>query len=96
MNRNIFKSKKNELVAIIRDALVKGLPPLFRVHRGLLKRTNPATFEVSCSLNELAQSLGYKPSELQTILEDLSILNFIEYQVEGKGDKNWKIKILVH
>jgi len=96
MSSSIFKSKKNELGVVIRDALAKGLPPLFRVHRGLLKRTNPATFEVSCSLNELAQSLGYKPSELRTILEDLSILNFIEYQVEGKGGENWKIKILIH
>jgi len=96
MSRNIFKSRRNELGAIIRDVLVKGLPPLFRVHRELLQRADLGSLEVKCSMEELARSLGYDPPELQTILEDLSILNFIEYQVEGRGNENYKIKILVH
>ncbi len=95
MSNNIFKSKKYELGAIIRDALAEGLPPLFRVHRELLKRADPINFELACSVQKLAQSLGYSVGELLTALEDLLILNFIEYQMLGKGNKKCKIKILV-
>jgi len=96
MSNNIFISKKNELTAVLTEALSKGLPPLFRVHRELLKRADPTSLELTCSIEELAQSLGYSVYELQIILKDLSILNFIKSEVEGKENKKWKIKILVH
>lgn len=97
MNNNIFKSKKNELCAVLKEALSKGLPPLFKVHSELIKRADPNNFELTCSIEEIAQSIGYAPSELQIILKDLLILNFIDYQIiDKKGSKMWNIKILVH
>jgi len=97
MNNNIFKSKKNEMCAVLKEALSKGLPPLFKVHSELIKRADPDSFQLTYSVKEMAQSLGYSPSELQIILRDLSILNFIDYQIiDKKGSKMWKVKILVH
>jgi hypothetical protein len=44
MSRNISKLERIERTAVIRDALIKGLPPLFRVHRELLERADPSSF----------------------------------------------------
>ena len=93
MSENIFQSKKIEFAAIIKDALAKGLPPLFRVHRKLLDKADPVSFELRYSIKDLAQALDYTPLELQTILKDLSILDFIEYE---EGEEDGKIKIIVH
>jgi len=94
MSRNLFKSKKNELVAVIRDALAEGLPPLFRVHRELIKRADPTSLELSCYLEEIAKPLGYDPCEIEIFLNDLAILNFIDYQI--REDEKLNIRILVY
>jgi len=94
MSRNPFKSKKNELAAVIRDALAEGLPPLFRVHRELIKRADPKGLELSCYLETMAKLLGYEPCELEIFLNDLAILNFIDYQIQE--DEKLNIRILVH
>ncbi|HUV81327.1 MAG TPA: hypothetical protein VMW21_02290 [Patescibacteria group bacterium] len=96
MDKNIFESKIYELAAVIRDVIAKGLPPLFRVHRELLKKTENVNSEVICSIEKLSESLGYKPQELESILKDLAILNFIDYQIIDEVSGTWKIKILVH
>jgi len=93
MNNNIIKSKKNELSSVIRDALVTSLPPLFKVHRELLNKANPRGKKLECSTQELTRFTGYNSNEVETILKDLSMLNFIEY---NKENKKWKIKVLVY
>ena len=96
MVKNISKLKIYELVAVIRNALAKGLPPLFRVHRELLEKAANTNSEVICSIEELSEFLGYKPQELESILKDLAIFNFIDYQIIDEVSGTWKIKILVH
>ena len=96
MNKNIFESKIYELTAVIRDVLAKGLPPLFRVHRELLKKAKHINFELICSIEEVSESLGYTPRELESILRDLAILSFIDYQIIHEESGMWKIKILVY
>ena len=96
MVKNISKLKIYELVAVIRDVIAKGLPPLFRVHRELLEKAANTNSEVICSIEELSESLGYKPQELESILKDLTIFNFIDYQIIDEERRMWEIKILIH
>ena len=94
MSKNIINTKQNELSAVIRDALVAGLPPLFRIHRSILNRINPEGHDLICSTQELVQTTGYDSNEIEIILKDLSILNFIEYKEEEDG--KWRIKAIVY
>ena len=95
MPTNIFKSRKDELCALIRNLLAEGLPPLFRVHRELINRADPVSCRLSCSPEELAETLGYDAYEVKLILNDLASLDFIEYYRDGKENGKRTIKVLV-
>ncbi len=95
MKTNIFKSKKHELISIIKDVLSESLPQLFKVHMELVKRADPSNQELNCNLEEFAKILGYTDHELSVILKDLLILNFIEY-LEEIDNRRLKIKVLVN
>ena len=95
MPSNIFESKKYELAAVLQTTMAKYLPPLFRVHRELIKRTESTDFRLICRIEDLAESMGYDPDELKTILQDLFFLRFIDCQIDVEKDAQCTIKVLV-
>lgn len=89
------KSKRNELGMVLKDALARGLRPLFKVYAELLKKADPYNYELSCSLEELSQSLEFTTREVQCVLEDLTMLELIRFNLNEEA-KQWNIKLLVY
>lgn len=89
------ESNKDELGKRLKDVLANGLLPLFRVYVELSKRADSYNYELSCSLEELTQSLKYNAVEIQCILEDLAMLNLISFKI-NEEENQWKIKLLIH
>jgi hypothetical protein len=94
--RNLFKFKKDELAAVLKSALCRGLRPLFEGYIELLKRVDKSNHEISLLLEELSRSLGYNAHDIQCILEDLAMLNLISFKIIDDKEQNWKIKLLIY
>jgi len=92
---NIFsKKQKNELEKILKGVLSRGLVPLFKVYALLLKKSDPYNHELTCSLEELTQSIKFSPMEIQYIIEDLTMLKLINYKINEESNQ-WNIKLLI-
>ena len=95
MNRNIHKSKKDDLALVIAAAIARGLPPLLRTYHELCNRVKPGNATVMIMPNELASSLGYEVSDLRAALEDLSMLGVIECTPTTEEHDELSITLLV-
>jgi len=91
---NIFsKKQKNELEKVLKGVLSRGLIPLFKIYALLLKKSDPYNHELICSLEELSQSIKYRPMEIKYIIEDLAMLKLISYKINEESNQ-WNIKLL--
>lgn len=94
MKKIFSKSQKKDLAKILKGVLSRGLLPLFKVYAALLKKVDPYNHEIYTTLEELSQSAGYSPVEIQNIIEDLAMLKLISYKINKKLNQ-WNIKLLV-
>ncbi len=95
MINNIFNLKRDESGMRTNDPIEKKLPHLYKAHDKLIQKADPYNHELSSSLEELANFLGYKAHEVRNILKDLSKLNLISIERNKEKDQ-YKIKLLVN
>ena len=68
---------------------------LYVIYNKLRERADPYNYELSCTLEELSQFLGYKIWEVKIILKDLAQLNLIIFEI-NKEENKLKVKLIVH
>ncbi len=95
MNHNPFKLPKEDVPVILGMALARYLPPLLRTYHELRKRARPGAKKVTIAPEELASSLGYDASHLQSVLRDLIWFGVIDYEPLENARAKWTITILV-
>lgn len=96
MNRSIPHCKKRELANALNDVLGKGVVPLFKVYVELTKRADTNNYCFTCSIDELAECLGYSRDDLDAILLDLILFKVIDITIGYKDSTKRKITLLIH
>lgn len=95
MKNFLFKAKRDGFGQIPKDTTDKDLHKLYVIYNKLQERADPYNYEFSCTMEELAQFLGYKNWEVKSILKDLAKLNLIIFEINQVDNQLW-IKLLVH
>ncbi len=95
MTNKIFKTKRTELSAMLKNVLSDGLKPLFKLYLELYKMAGNPNHELRLELKTLSRKIGFSSTDVQHILHDLALLSLIELRI-SKGEKYYEVKLLVY
>ena len=93
---NYNRHQPSNVVNNMLDVLSKSIASRFKVYVELTKRADLKNYCFTCSIDELAECLGYSRDDLDAILIDLVGYNIIDIRIGYKDSTKRKITLLIH
>ncbi len=96
MSKKFFESKKSELIHLLGDVFAEHMPPMLKIYAELARRADAVTHRFTCSIDSLAEYLGYSQDDLEAVLIDLMYLRMIDIKVGYKDSTKRTITLRVY